>query len=70
LRKCNPGATFESTNWWHQWRFVWDCIQSELGTRTYIGATNNFERRLKQHNRILSGGAKSTSGQFFSFGNP
>jgi predicted GIY-YIG superfamily endonuclease len=32
-------------------------------TRTYIGATKDFTRRLKQHNRILKGGAKSTSGE-------
>ena len=35
---------------------------TENGTikRTYIGITNNLERRLKQHNGILKGGAKST----------
>jgi len=38
------------------------CIQSIDGSRTYIGATNNFEKRIKQHNRIISGGAKSTAG--------
>ena len=38
------------------------CIQTINGNKTYIGATNNFEKRLKQHNRIISGGAKSTSG--------
>jgi structure-specific endonuclease subunit SLX1 len=27
---------------------------------TYIGITNNIERRLKQHNGIISGGAKCT----------
>jgi len=27
---------------------------------TYIGITNNLERRLKQHNREISGGAKCT----------
>lgn len=27
---------------------------------TYIGITNNLEKRLKQHNGILSGGAKAT----------
>lgn len=31
--------------------------------RTYIGITNNIERRLKQHNGILKGGAKSTRGK-------
>ena len=29
--------------------------------RTYNGMTNNFDRRLKQHNNLLKGGAKSTT---------
>lgn len=37
-------------------------IQTLDERRTYIGATNDFSRRIKQHNRILSGGAKSTAG--------
>ena len=30
---------------------------------TYVGATIDVERRLKQHNNLLSGGAKATSGK-------
>lgn len=30
------------------------------GKRTYIGASNNPERRLKCHNGLLTGGAKAT----------
>ena len=30
--------------------------------RTYIGATTNYERRLRQHNREIKGGARSTKG--------
>ena len=29
--------------------------------RSYIGITNNFFRRWKQHNKIIKGGAKYTS---------
>lgn len=28
---------------------------------SYIGITNNIERRIKQHNKILKGGAKFTT---------
>ena len=36
-------------------------IQSKLyPNHTYIGYTNNPEKRLKKHNKILKGGAKST----------
>ena len=30
-------------------------------SRTYNGMTNNIDRRLNQHNNILSGGAKATT---------
>lgn len=42
---------------------MWYCylIQSKSNPNyTYIGTTNNFEKRLKQHNGILKGGAKAT----------
>ncbi len=32
------------------------------GRRTYVGATSDPDRRLKQHNREQSGGARSTAG--------
>jgi len=38
------------------------CIQNSNKNKTYIGATNEFSRRIRQHNGIISGGAKSTKG--------
>lgn len=41
---------------------IWYCyiLQSTVSNRTYNGSTNDLTRRLKQHNGILSGGAKAT----------
>jgi predicted GIY-YIG superfamily endonuclease len=41
---------------------MWHCylIYSETKNRTYIGFTNDLEKRIKQHNGIIQGGAKST----------
>ena len=36
------------------------CIQS--GRRTYVGATLNFPRRIRQHNGEITGGARYTRG--------
>lgn len=33
------------------------------GSRSYIGATVNLDKRLKQHNGLLKGGAKYTAGR-------
>lgn len=36
------------------------CYLIKCQNITYIGYTSNLERRLKQHNGILKGGAKAT----------
>jgi predicted GIY-YIG superfamily endonuclease len=38
------------------------CIRNETKNKTYVGATNHFTRRIRQHNREIVGGAKATSG--------
>jgi predicted GIY-YIG superfamily endonuclease len=38
------------------------CLRSETGT-TYVGFTVNLDRRLRQHNQELSGGARATHGK-------
>lgn len=38
-------------------------LESLDGKRTYVGMTNNLDRRLRQHNHELAGGAAATSGR-------
>lgn len=40
--------------------YVCYVLQSTRSTRTYVGITTNFARRLRQHNGELKGGAKYT----------
>lgn len=35
-------------------------LKSTINNRTYNGSTNNIIRRIRQHNGIIKGGAKST----------
>jgi predicted GIY-YIG superfamily endonuclease len=43
----------------------WFCymLQSMDGSKTYVGATVNPNRRLRQHNGEISGGARATKGR-------
>lgn len=41
--------------------FACYCLASDTG-RTYVGFTTNLDRRLRQHNAELQGGAKATKG--------
>jgi predicted GIY-YIG superfamily endonuclease len=42
--------------------FICYLIQNQNQHKTYIGATINFPRRIRQHNGELTGGAKYTKG--------
>ena len=41
--------------------YVCYCLQSVTTNKTYVGVTNNLQRRFRQHNGELKGGAKYTS---------
>jgi predicted GIY-YIG superfamily endonuclease len=43
----------------------WSCylLESPATERTYVGATVDIHRRLRQHNREITGGARATAGQ-------
>ena len=37
-------------------------LMSHNMKRTYVGSTNNLHRRIRQHNREITGGARATAG--------
>ena len=41
----------------------WSVYLLTDGTRTYVGCTTDVQRRLRQHNGELRGGARSTRGR-------
>ena len=40
--------------------FVYLLATVEAPSKTYVGATTDVDRRLKQHNGLMSGGARAT----------
>ena len=46
---------------WHVYLLL-----NDANTRTYVGATINPDRRLRQHNKEIVGGAKATSGDHWA----
>ena len=40
--------------------YVCYVLESTVSNRTYVGITNNLEKRLRQHNGEICGGAKYT----------
>jgi predicted GIY-YIG superfamily endonuclease len=53
-------------------RFFVYLLESSISHSTYVGATVNLDRRIRQHNKELTGGAKATTnkvckGELWSF---
>ncbi|KAM0002407.1 putative GIY-YIG endonuclease [Helianthus debilis subsp. tardiflorus] len=51
----SPSPSKSNPNW-----SVYLILSTNPPIKTYVGVTNNFSRRLKQHNGELNGGAKAT----------
>ena len=58
---CEAASEAATLVKWSEW-FCYLLVSTDL-KRTYIGATNNPDRRLQQHNRLKAGGAKATAGK-------
>ena len=43
-------------------KYICYCLKSVRGNKTYVGITNNWTRRLRQHCGELKGGARYTRG--------
>ncbi|KAL5143419.1 Structure-specific endonuclease subunit slx1 [Glycine soja] len=55
IAKPKPKSESESESW-----SVYLILSTNHPIKTYVGITNNFPRRLKQHNGELKGGAKAS----------
>ena len=51
---------YKDTEDWMSW-YVYLLATVEPPMKTYVGATLDVDRRLMQHNGIMSGGARATS---------
>ena len=45
---------------------MWYCYVLKSDNKTYVGATIDPDRRLRQHNGEISGGAKATRGHVWT----
>nr|GEW60340.1 structure-specific endonuclease subunit slx1 [Tanacetum cinerariifolium] len=52
----SPSVSVKANNNWS----VYLILSTNPPIKTYVGVTNNFSRRLKQHNGELKGGAKAS----------
>ena len=44
-------------------KYICYCLKSVKGNKTYVGITNNWKRRLRQHCGKIKGGARYTRGR-------
>lgn len=58
--KSNPSPSVAVQSKSHPNWSVYLIISTNPPIKTYVGVTNNFTRRLKQHNGELKGGAKAS----------
>ncbi|KAL8228818.1 hypothetical protein R6Q57_013718 [Mikania cordata] len=58
--KSNPSTSLAFQSESHSNWSVYLILSTNPPVKTYVGVTNNFARRLKQHNGELKGGAKAS----------
>ncbi|XP_021617692.1 structure-specific endonuclease subunit SLX1 isoform X2 [Manihot esculenta] len=55
ISQAKPSSKSRTRSW-----CVYLILSTNAPIKTYVGVTNNFSRRLKQHNGELKGGAKAS----------